>query len=542
MSKQSSLEAFFQDWLRLNPSMAAFFGDHSHDHEYNNTLSRSYSIKFSKLLHKYKRTPMYGPEIEKKMLSWVIKDSLEFLTHPTDLLPIDSHSNTIVDFTFVNTQMYPLKTEQDVHNILSRHQAFQEIIYDMEHKMRIGMKRGVVLPKMICNRVIESIEKFVRTKGYMIELPRNLQTLDIAVKFKSFLQTSYRRSIHAFLKFIKDEYLHACRDTIGLRYIPGGLSWYKYEVRSLTTVDTLTPEYAHRLGLKEVARLMGEFDKVKKQLKYPDTMSVETFVKHMLDAPENYYKNKQEVLADFRRVKAYIDKHVIPKNFAMNVRDHDLKQVPHSMEKTSPGAFYYPPSTLNNSRPGVFYLNLRDVKECPKYSTMTLSLHEGKPGHHYQFQYMVDTKVPIHKMYSVNSTSFVEGWGLYAESLGNYSKNPYDYFGKLTYEMFRAVRLVVDTGIHYYGWSFEQAVDYMAKHLAMSRSEIETEVERYICMPAQALCYKIGELELQKMRTKWIARYGETEKSIQAFHTCVLEDGVLPLDILKKKINIWIHK
>lgn len=538
----SSLEAFFNEWLRLNPSMAAFFGDHTHDHEYPNTLSRSYMIRFAKLVHKYKRAPQHGPAIERKMLTWVLNDSLEYLKHPIDLLPIDSHSNTILDFTFINTQMYPLKTEQDVFNILSRHRAFQDIIREMEHKMRIGMKRGIVLPKKICQRVIESIDKFVRTKGYVIDMPEKLSTLDVARKFHRFLKTSYKQSILTFLKFLKEEYLHACRDTIGLRSIPGGKALYKHDVRSLTTVETLTPEHAHALGLKEVARLIQEFKRVKTQLKFPETMSVEAFMKHMLDAPENYYKSKQEVIADFKKVKAYIDTHVVPRNFAQNVRDHEIKRVPQSMEKTSPGAFYYPPSTLNNSRPGIFYLNVRDIKECPKYATMALSLHEGKPGHHYQFQYMVDTKVPIYKMYSVDSTSFVEGWGLYAESLGNYENKPYDYFGKLTYEMFRAVRLVVDTGIHHYGWTFDQAVDYMTKHLAMSRSEIETEVERYICMPAQALCYKIGELELQQLRKQWVARFGASDKSIKEFHTRVLEDGVIPLDILKRKINMLVHK
>ena len=538
----SSLESFFHDSLKLYPSMAAFLGDRSHDTEYENTLSRSHNIRYGHLLSKYKRMELKGSPMERKMMQWVIRDAVEGQKYGTDLMPIDSHSNTIIDFTFLNTQMYPLATDEDIKNLMSRHVIFMEIMRDIQKKMTTGMKRRVVLPKMICSRVIESLEKFIKNKSYVITLPKDLQATETAKMLSFFFERKYQTALKRLLLFLKKEYIPACRDTIGVRFMPGGKSLYKYLVRSLTTLNDMTPEYAHDLGLHEVSRLKQEFEKVKRLLKYPDDMSVEAFITKMLKDPANYHKDKQALFNDFKKTQKYIDQHVIPKNFVMNVKDHEIQRVPVSMEKTSPGAFYYPPSALDGSRPGVFYLNMRNLRECPRYSTMTLSLHEGKPGHHYQFQYMVDAKLPVHKMYSINSTSFVEGWGLYAESLGNYNGKPYDYFGKLTYEMFRAVRLVVDTGIHWYGWSFDKAVNYMMQHLAMSKSEIETEVERYICMPAQALCYKIGELKLQQLRRKWIKKYGDDSESIQTFHQHILEDGVLPLDILESKIKMMIHK
>lgn len=173
---------------------------------------------------------------------------------------------------------------------------------------------------------------------------------------------------------------------------------------------------------------------------------------------------------------------------------------------------------------------------------MALSLHEGKPGHHFQFQYMIETKVPIYRQYAVNNIAFVEGWALYAESLGNYKNSPYEYFGKLTYELFRAVRLVVDTGIHYYNWTMEDAVAYMTRHLALSRSEIETEVFRYICIPAQAVCYKIGERRLHALKQKYLKAFGHSTQSVKDFHKYVLEDGIIPLSILERKINNLIEK
>ncbi len=170
-----------------------------------------------------------------------------------------------------------------------------------------------------------------------------------------------------------------------------------------------------------------------------------------------------------------------------------------------------------------------------------LSLHEAEPGHHYQFQYMIDAKVPIHKIFAVSGNAFVEGWALYAESLGEYDLKDklglYKYVGRLTYEMFRAVRLVVDTGMHYYGWSFAKCLRFMSKHLAMSRSEIITELERYACIPGQALAYKIGELTFQRLKKEYLQAFQHNKNAIKEFHKIVLEDGVLPLKILEDKLR-----
>lgn len=539
MSKPSILSDFFDEITRLYPSMRAFLGDHSLDDKFENTYVRSHTIRSGKIVSKYAKKLETCPQndIETKMLKWIVHDYRIAMRYPFDLLPLDSYENSVINFTFINKQMYPLKTIDDVKNLISRHVHFQHVIDSMITKMRIGIKKKVVLPTMICKKLIQSLKDFVKMKGYYIHLPR-----DVAFSgYDTFMHKRYKKSIQTLIRFLSQEYIKHCRETIGLYALPRGNAMYAYLIRSMTTVHDMTAEKAHQLGIDEMKRIREELEHVKVRLGYCKDIPLKEFQQHMLQDSKNYYTSKQAILKDYIQTSAKINRTIIPKYFHSNVQDHKIDTVPKSMQNTSPGAFYYPPSIIERSRPGVFYLNVRNVRENPKFSTMTLSLHEGKPGHHYQFQYMIEKNVPIHMMYSIDGTAFIEGWGLYAESLGDYKNNPYDHFGSLTYEMFRAVRLVVDTGIHHYGWSFDKAVKFMTENLAMSKTEIETEVERYICMPAQALCYKIGERTLRELREKWVNAFGDKNESIRCFHDAILESGVVPLDTLHSKIDVMIN-
>lgn len=543
VQKHSILANYFQEMTMLYPSMRAFLGDHSVDSYFENPYVRSHNIRYGRILAKYQRQleesdSFSRNDMEAKMLKWVIHDSKIGMKYPFDLMPLDSHENAIIGFTFLNKQMYPLNSDKDVENLISRHLHFQKVMSSMRHKMRMGIKKRTVLPRIICKRLIQSLRDFVKNKSYYIPVPSHV--MHDNKTYDAYFEKSYKKSLKDMLSFLQTEYLGQCRDTVGLYAIPRGRAMYAYLIRSMTTVHDMTAEKAHALGLREMERIRDELHKVKDKLGYCKDVSLREFQDHMLRDPKNYHGSKNAVMDDYVAVKNKINRTVIPKYFHTNVKDHTIDIVPSEMEKTSPGAFYYPPSVVDKSRPGIFYLNLRSVRENPKFSTMTLSLHEGKPGHHYQFQYMIEKNIPVHMMYSVDGTAFVEGWGLYAESLGNYKRNPYDHFGSLTYEMFRAVRLVVDTGLHHYGWTFEQAVDYMSENLAMSRTEIETEVERYICMPAQALCYKIGERKIRELRDRWTCKFGDSNESLRCFHDVVLGSGVLPLDLLSDKIATFL--
>jgi uncharacterized protein (DUF885 family) len=538
-TKTNLLAEYFDTSTKMYPSFRAFLGDRSLDHTYENTLSRAHLIKHKQLINHYhallEKAKRGQHDIDTSMLEWIIRDNLEGMKQPFDLIPIDSYDNGIIDFTFFNKQMYPLETEQHVENLILRHVDYIDVIHTMMQKMRRGMKTGIVLPTLICTRLIESLRKFIHTKGYIIQLPKPLAELQ--EKLDAFMLQKYAPVLRSFLKFVREEYLHTCRDTVGMCHLPGGKRMYRYSVRSMTTLDDMTPEEAHQLGLLEIKRLLHEVHTVKIQLGHPGEMPLQEFYKSMMTNKKYRYASEEHVLKDYKKTVAKINHTVMAKNFKNNVADHVIKRVPKAMEATAPGAFYWPPSSVNRERPGIFYLNLRDIKEHLTYTTLALSLHEGKPGHHLQFQYLVEKKVPLHRVYGISGTAFVEGWGLYAESLGDYRGKPEDYFGKLTYEMFRAARLVVDTGIHYYGWTYDQAVKFMKDHVAMTETEIKTEVERYICMPAQALCYKIGEVRLQSWRRQWEVHFGSSERSIKNFHECVLESGVIPLDVLGQKLQ-----
>ena len=539
---KSLLEQYFDEMSNMYPSFLAFIGDHKMDDAFENVSSQKHRNAFKRIIRKYENLLVSAPnahtsdDIDTIILSWIIKDSKNSFRHPFHLLPIDSHNNTIMNFTFYNKTMYQLKTKKDVDNLLSRHRCFMEAVHDMMRNMRVGISKEIVLPALICSRLIESLQKFVQKKDYAIVLPDALAKHQAEVN--AFLEGEYAPVLKQFIYFVTTEYAPKCRSSIGLSSLLGGKSMYAYIVKSLTTLDDMTPQIAHKLGLQEVERIKAELHRVKVMLGFSAETPLKRFYKAMMNDPKYIPKSRKALIEDYQRTKKFIDKNVIPANFAHNVKDHVIREVPKTMQATSPGAFYYPPSTLNKSRPGLFYLNTRDLKECPSYTTLALSLHEGKPGHHYQFQYMIEHDIPLHRMYSLDSTSFTEGWGLYAESLADYSSRPSDYFGKLTYEMFRATRLVVDTGIHAMNWSFKKAVKYMIDHVAMKPSEIRTEVERYICMPAQAICYKIGELKLQQWKREWIAKYGDSKNSIQAYHACVLGSGVIPLDVLGQRLKV----
>jgi uncharacterized protein (DUF885 family) len=535
--EKNLLQDYFEEYLKLYPSFASFLGDRSKDGVWENTLDRSHNIKYGRLMKKYDKLVDKVPSrnIDMQILRWIIRDNNEGMKHPTDLLPISSFENPIIDFTFLNKTMYPLETEGDCEHLLSRSRRFADWMVNAVQKMKSGIKRRVVLPRMICQKVIDNLDKFYKNEDFIIKIPPHLvkNKDDVTDRYYNFMRSEYKKSLKSLIDFLKREYLPACRDTVGLCGMPYGKNMYKYLVRSLTTLDDITPQYIHDLGLREVSRLSREIHDVKVKLGYPKDMCLEDFYVSMLTKKTNFFSSMNELMQTYTDMQKYINNNIVKKYFKVDVEDYDIIKVPVNMQESSAGAFFYPGTALSKERKGTFYINTRDLRENPKYAVMALSLHEGKPGHHYQFQYMVEKGVPLHKIYAVNGTAFVEGWALYVESLGEYKNDPYHYFGKLTYEMFRAVRLVVDTGIHAFGWSFKDAVSYMVKHVALSGTEIETEVERYICNPAQALCYKIGEQKLLSLKHRFLKKVDDVKR----FHEFVLEDGVLPLSLLERKVK-----
>lgn len=519
-------EKYFKDVLDMTPSFASFLGDRSRDDRVEIAISPAFRSKYKALLKKYEtsfrkyRPRTFDENIDAMLLGYTLIKERESLVYPYHYMPISSFDNMVTEFTFIDTTMYPKDTKKQ----LQRHKCYIDIMKQAIVNMRKGIKTGYVLPKIICHRIIDDIETFLEKKAYMIN-----------PKLKHFFEHEYRPQISDFLYFLKHTYLQHCRDTIGIYDVPHGKEMYMDMLISSTTLR-ITPEEIHELGLQEVKRILDEFSQLIPVLRPDDNdIDVITFIHKVKEDPKYYLKTPNDIVEAFKKKQEEIRDTVLKDNFYDIVKPYQIRKVPKVMQNSSAGAFYYPG---NNVRPGIFYINTRDVKENPIYTIETLTIHEGEPGHHYQFQYMLDKQLPMYRIFGVDGDAFAEGWALYTESLST-SKNPSTQFGRLTYEMFRAVRCVVDTGIHYYGWSYDKAFEYMKQYIAMKDSEIETELYRYICIPGQATSYKVGEQFFLRQRQRYLRAH---PGKIKDFHQLVLENGVLPFDVLEKIINASVKR
>jgi uncharacterized protein (DUF885 family) len=523
----SNLELYFNDLLELNPSLASFLGRREYDNDYENPLSSEHKKKMKKIIYKYKNVPV--KTLDDEVLSYIIEEDIaQHKVKNIDLLPpLYSFENSILYFSDTNKQFYPLKTSQDFENLVKRHKKFMKFIDSCIKQMKEGMKCGVVLSKFICKRMIKILDKFYNDKSYVIEeVPE-----EYAGIFKQ-----YGRKLKELIAFIKTKYLKKCINGHGLCYLPNGKNMYKFFVLQKTTTDK-TPREIHQIGLKEVARLKGELESLKTKMEF-GSLTLQQFYDKMRNDPKNYYTKSEDILQGYEDTKATIEQKIMPKYFRTQVKPYEIKAVPKEQEEGSPAAYYYPGNS--SGRAGVFYVNTKNIKENPKFNMVALTLHEGNPGHNYQFQYALDKGIQDYKVYSTDGTAYAEGWGLYAESLGDALYNQateegrFYYYGRLNYEMFRSLRLVVDTGIHYYGWSHKKALDYMLKYSSLEKSELDTEVERYICLPGQALAYKIGQMFISDLKTEYMKK---PNADIKDFHDKVLENGVLPLQLLGEQLT-----
>ena len=453
-----------------------------------------------------------------------------------DLLPpLYSFENGIITFTSSNKQFYPLETSQDFENLVKRHKKYMKIIDSCIKQMKEGMKCRVVLSKFICKRMIERLDKFYNDKSYVIkEVPEEYADI-----FKQ-----YGRKLKELIAFIKTKYLKKCINGHGLYYLPNGKNMYKFFVSQKTTTDK-TPREIHQIGLKEVARLKGELELLKTKMGF-GSLTLLQFYEKMRSDQNNYYTTSPGVLQGYENARNKIEQLIMPKYFRTQVKPYEIKAVPKEQEEGSPAAYYYPGNS--SGRAGVFYANMRGVSKTPngnpKFNMVALTLHEGNPGHHYQFQYALDKGIPEYKVNAIDGTAYSEGWGLYSESLGDMlydqttAEGRFNYYGRLNYEMFRALRLVVDTGIHYYGWTLNRARKYYMKYLSDDIHIIDRELLRYVADPGQALSYKMGQLSFLKMQKKYL----DDGFLLKQFHQKCFEKGELPLylfeEILEKEMKM----
>jgi uncharacterized protein (DUF885 family) len=339
--------------------------------------------------------------------------------------------------------------------------------------------------------------------------------------------------------FVRDEYLPKTRSTVAWSALPDGAAWYAFYVQEHTTTD-MTPEQIHEVGLNEVARILGEMDGVRQKVGFKGDLH--EFFDHLENDPQFYYTQGADLLDGYRTLKVRIEA-ALPKLFSVFPKaDYEVREVEAFRAQSAAGA-YYQGASADGSRPGIFYVNTYNLKAQPKFGMETLSLHEASPGHHFQVTIQQELEdLPRFRRFGSDYTAYVEGWALYAEYIGKelgMFTDPYQWFGRLNDEQLRAMRLVVDTGLHAKGWSREQAIQYMLDNSTLAPTDVESEVERYIAWPGQALGYKVGDLRIQALRHRAEAELGD-KFDVRAFHREVLGDGAVPMDVLEAKIERWI--
>jgi uncharacterized protein (DUF885 family) len=338
--------------------------------------------------------------------------------------------------------------------------------------------------------------------------------------------------------FLRDKYVPGARTTTGIRDLPNGMAWYQVRARASTTTD-LTPEQIHAIGLAEVKRIRGQMDSVIAASGFKGTFA--EFVQFLRTDPRFYWTTPEDLIRASRELMKRIDPELTKLFGTLPRLPYGVSPIPSYAERSQTTAYYQPGSPLAH-RPGLYFVNTYNLPARPKWEMEALSLHEAVPGHHFQIALAQELDgVPEFRRFG-GYTAFVEGWGLYGESLGGelgLYTDPYSKFGQLTYEMWRAIRLVIDTGIHTMGWTREQAIDYFKANAAKTEHDITVEVDRYIVWPGQALAYKIGELKIKELRAYATTTLG-SRFDVRAFHDQVLGAGAVPLDALEARIRAWV--
>ncbi len=442
----------------------------------------------------------------------------------------------------------PFKTLADYENNLKRHAEFVAIIDRAIGRFRQGQQTGVVETKLTVRNMIEQLDNQLKMKpedspyyGPVKQFPDSIGAADrerLTRLHRSAITDQLYPVLTRLRDFLKTEYLASAREGAGLLYMKGGDRLYRHRIQSTTTLP-LGPDEIHQTGLREVERITAEMAKVKQEVGFKGTLH--QFFNHLRSDPKFKMKTREALTERYYEIGKTVDAKL--PGFFSTVPKASLEIRPYEpfREKFQAGGSYQS-GTPDGSRPGIFYFNAYDLPSRTTTGMTTLYLHEGAPGHHFQISLAQENEALPPFMRFGGNTAFVEGWALYAETLGyemGLFEDPYQRFGTLSDEMLRAMRLVVDTGIHSKGWTREQAIEYMLGHSDMGKTDATAEVERYIAIPSQALAYKIGALTIQRLRKKAEAELGK-RFDVRDFHAQVLMTGALPLPILEQKIDAWI--
>ena len=556
---QMVFDDYFERYLELNPLSASAIGDYRYNDRYTNSIGPEH-LEATRAMHEQYLARLL--QIDRSALSRQDRlsfdmfkldreRSLEGFDYPGHLQPINQFYSAFNSFVQLGsgTSIHPFESVQHYDDWLSRIDGFAVYADQTIVNMKQGVQKGVVQPRVLMEKALPQIQSQIIDSAEesdfwkpITNMPETISAADrerLTTAFKDAIENKVFPAYERVANFIGDEYMAAARETVGLYALPDGADWYAYNVRLITTTD-LTPDEIHDIGLAEVARIHAEMHAVMEEVGFDGDLK--EFFDFMNNDDQFYFDEPEQLIQGYRDMTEQVSElannlfSVFPKT------GFEVRRVEPFRERSASGGSYRR-GTPDGSRPGVFYANAYDIKARPIWGMESLFLHEAIPGHHFQLSLQSENEeLPDFRRFG-GYTAYIEGWGLYAESLGKEMgvyTDPYQYFGALNAELWRSIRLVVDTGLHAKAWSRQDVLDYMYANSPVKAARAVSEAERFMAIPGQALAYKIGQLKIREIRDNAEARLGE-DFDVKAFHTQVLMDGPMPLSMLEAKIDDWVE-
>ncbi|MBD1388599.1 DUF885 domain-containing protein [Neiella sp. HB171785] len=556
------LDDYFEASKALYPMWATAIGDHRFNDQFSDGLSdqwlaKRHQLNETSLARAQSLDVSCWPQSQQLALDEFIRlrqMNLVGETFPGRFLPLDQFNNpysSLIQYASGNAAQ-PFETVADFDNFLARAKSFRGWVDLAIERMNEGIDSNVTLPQVLALRAIEQIRRTLQIpksesplwgalpSALTTQIWTDNQRQQIRASFSEAIDDNIVPGLTRLADYLEHDYLPQTRASDGYWGLPNGRLWYKHKVNVFAD-DSRSVEQIHQLGLAEVARIHSEMRKVGEQLEIGSDLAA--IFAAMTSDDDQYFNEGSELVAAYEGIKQRINPLLDDYFASQPAQDYEIHQVPAYRAANEAGASYLMGSR-DGSRPGIFYINTHNLRAQPKWGMVTLSLHEASPGHHFQIATKLSLPVLSDYQNYQSNGAFEEGWALYAEHLGiemGLFTDPYDYFGKLSDELLRAMRLVVDTGLHDKGWSREQAIQYMVDSSPLAKSDIVAEVERYMAWPGQAVSYKLGEQTILELRAQAEQQLGE-QFDIREFHDVLLRNGSVSLPTLRKQVALWLQQ
>ena len=545
------LDENWETTLEKSPYFASLLGDKRYDDKVSSNSvadfydNRDYEEYVLKVLDSINSDNLSEEnQLNYRLLKLDYEVSLEGRKYPSFYMRLNQRGGVQDYYDYGNRLNFT--TESDYLNWFERVKGYTQNVKNSLINNREGLSKGYTQPRLVTEGVVSQIESLldaeIDSHPYLRVFLGSDEVLgkddaqELISEVKTYILEELNPAYQELATFLREEYLPQSRTGIGIKEVPNGREWYEYLARYHTTTD-LTPDEIHEIGLQEVARIRSEMEDVMESVAWEGDFR--SFLEFLRTDPQFYYETGEELLDAYRAMSKKIDAYMPTLFNKLPRAPYGVIPIPMESAPFTTTAYYNAPSA---GRPGYFYANLYKPETRPKYEIPVLTVHEAVPGHHHQISLAQELEnVPNFRNY-LSFTAFVEGWGLYSEQLGESMglyEDPYDKIGQLTYDMWRAIRLVVDTGMHYKDWTRDDAINLFLENTAKTQQDIENEVDRYIAWPGQALAYKIGQLKIMELRDKAKAELGDNF-DIRDYHDFILSFGSIPLSIMEEKVDEFI--